>query len=511
MKILWLSLIAIACHQNCLAQDAIDPAIVQKIMQAEFADSHIPQLAQELTDQSGGRLTGSPGFKRAADWAVQEFKKWHVSYAGTESWGPFGIQWEAESFSLEAVTPYYFPIHAYPVPWSPAADHLQGEVTTITREQSLDAAWLQNHAAQFKDKFILIESSPVDTHKNFGVAATRYDQAALDTLKDTYMISPEEMKHIQVYLHNLPVCRKVLKQAGAIGIIAARGNSDNGVVMNQATYGFRKNNPMVLPEVDIANEDAQRISRLKKVVLKMNLQVKASTEEVPGMNVIAELKGSNPQLNSQVVMLGAHLDSWTAATGATDNAAGCVVMMEALRLLDSLKLKPGRTIRVALWGGEEQGLHGSFNYVTNHFREKKTRQIKPSQSNISVYFNLDNGTGRIRGIFAQNNTAVVPIFKKWFAPFDTLCANTITLHNTGSTDHLSFDWAGIPAFQFIQDPVDYNSKTHHTNLDDYDHLQIEDLKQAAVIIACFAYQASIRDEKLPAKAIDNTPFIFDGF
>lgn len=508
MKTLWLSLIAIVCSQHCLAQDAIDPAIVQKIMQAEFAGSHIPQLAQGLTDQSGGRLTASPGFNRAANWAVNEFKKWHVSYAGTEPWGPFGIQWEATSFSLDAITPYYFPIHAYPVPWSPAANNLQGEVTTITRDQSLDSSWLRNHAAQLKGKFILIESNPVDTHKNFGVSATRLDQTALDTIKDTYMISPEDMKHIQVYLHTLPLCRKIIKQAGAIGIIAARGNSDNGVVMNQATYGFKKNNPMVLPEVDIANEDAQRIIRLKNVVLKLNLKVNASKEEVHGLNVIAELKGTHPK---EIVMLGAHLDSWTAATGATDNAAGCVVMMEALRLLDSLKLPLGRTIRVALWGGEEQGLHGSFNYVINHFREKNSQQLKPSQQTISAYFNLDNGTGKIRGIFAQNNPAVIPIFQQWLAPFDTLGAKTITIHNTGSTDHLSFDWAGIPGFQFIQDPIDYNSKTHHTNLDDYDHLQIDDLKQAAVIIACFAYQASIRDEKLPAKGIDNAPFIFEDF
>jgi Zn-dependent M28 family amino/carboxypeptidase len=208
-------------------------------------------------------------------------------------------------------------------------------------------------------------------------------------------------------------------------------------------------------------------------------------------------------------MLGGHFDSWEAATGATDNAAGSIVMMEAMRLIDSLHLKPKRTIRIALWSGEEEGLLGSFGYVANHFRDKKTFALKPEQSKVSVYFNLDNGTGKIRGIFAQNDTAAKPIFEKWFAPFADLGASTVTLKNSGSTDHLSFDWAGIPGFEFIQDPIDYETRTHHTNMDDYDHLQMNDLKQAAIIVASFIYQASVRPDMIPRKPLTKDPFFFD--
>jgi Zn-dependent M28 family amino/carboxypeptidase len=184
-------------------------------------------------------------------------------------------------------------------------------------------------------------------------------------------------------------------------------------------------------------------------------------------------------------------------------------MLEAVRLLDSLGLKPKRTIRIALWGGEEQGLLGSFGYIKKHYREGE--KIKPEQAKVSAYFNLDNGTGKIRGIYAQSNQAAKPIFEQWFTPFHDLGAQTVTMANTGSTDHLSFDWAGIPGFQFVQDPIDYETRTHHSNMDDYDHLQIDDLKQAAIIVASFVYQASIRPEMLPRKPVEKGGFVFDGF
>jgi carboxypeptidase Q len=247
------------------------------------------------------------------------------------------------------------------------------------------------------------------------------------------------------------------------------------------------------------------------VELALNIKGKFYTDDTKGYNVVAEIPGTDPKLKDQIVMLGGHLDSWNAATGATDNGAGCIVMLEAVRLLDSLHLKPKRTIRIALWSGEEQGILGSYHYVKNHFGDAETGEIKKEQGKISGYFNLDNGSGKIRGIFAQGDTAVVPIFEQWLAALQGLGANTVTLHNTGSTDHLSFDWIGIPGFQFIQDPLDYETKTHHSNMDVYDYLKMDDLKQAAIVVASFVYQTSIRPDLLPRKKIVKEKFVFDGF
>jgi Zn-dependent M28 family amino/carboxypeptidase len=226
--------------------------------------------------------------------------------------------------------------------------------------------------------------------------------------------------------------------------------------------------------------------------------------------VVAEIPGTDAKLKDQVVMIGAHLDSWHAGTGATDNAAGCIVMMEVVRLLQALHVQPRRTIRIALWGAEEQGLIGSFNYVKKHFGDPKDMQLKPEQKNVSAYFNLDNGSGKIRGIFLQKNEAVRDIFASWLAPFAELNATTVTNRNTGSTDHLSFDAVGIPAFQFIQDPLDYETLTHHSNMDVMDHLMIADLKQAVIVVAGFVYNTAMRDELLPRKPLEKpTRFLFD--
>jgi len=220
-----------------------------------------------------------------------------------------------------------------------------------------------------------------------------------------------------------------------------------------------------------------------------------------GYNVIGEIPGSDPKLKNEVVMLGGHLDSWHAATGATDNAAGCAVMMEAMRILQSLGLKPKRTIRIALWSSEEQGLFGSKGYVAKHFGDPKTMELKPEQEKISAYYNLDNGGGKIRGIYLQGNEAAGTIFSEWLKPFNTLGASTITSRNTGGTDHLSFDALGIPGFQFIQDGLEYNTRTHHSNEDSYDRLIEDDLKQASSVVASFVYNTSERVDKIPRKEL----------
>jgi Zn-dependent M28 family amino/carboxypeptidase len=242
----------------------------------------------------------------------------------------------------------------------------------------------------------------------------------------------------------------------------------------------------------------------------MNVQNSFHDKDLTGYNVIAELPGTDPGLKAEVVMLGGHLDSWAAGTGATDNAAGCIVMLEVMRILKALDVQPKRTIRLALWGGEEQGLYGSFGYVKKHFGDPANMQLKPEQNKISAYYNLDNGSGKIRGIYLQNNEATRDIFKAWLEPFADLGATGITASNTGSTDHISFDAVGIPAFQFIQDPLEYETRTHHSNMDTYDHLSIEDMQQAAVVIAGFVYNTAMRAEKLPRKPLPAPArFVFD--
>jgi len=250
----------------------------------------------------------------------------------------------------------------------------------------------------------------------------------------------------------------------------------------------------------------------KGVPVRMAVELRTSFFDDDPMerNVIAELPGTDPELKKQVVMIGAHFDSWHAGTGATDNGCGSAVMIEAMRLLSELSRElghgPRRTIRIALWSGEEQGLLGSRAYVEKHFgvsggRGKPPREIKPEHAALSCYFNLDNGTGRIRGVYLQGNEAVRPIFREWLRPFHDLDAATLTLDNTGGTDHLSFDALGLPGFQFIQDPVAYSTRTHHSNMDVYDHAVAEDLKQAATIVAAFAWNAAQRDEMLPRKPL----------
>jgi carboxypeptidase Q len=497
-------------------QEKLDVNAFEKIRQAELSDSHIPYIAHYLTDVAGPRLTGSPGFKRAAEWTVATMKQWGLINATLEPWGEFGKQWELQDFSLYIRKPYSQPLRAYAEPWSyNTKGTVTGGVVVIPLQATADSNYFIKHSSEFAGKFILLTLDHENTEDFFKPVATRLADTTLANMQETYMISRAQMASYMNYFKIFHANDRILKQSGALALIEADPGNVNGTVVVQAYYGYKTTEPATIPRVSIAQEDALRIKRDvesgEKVELSLNLFAKTSSDDTKGYNVIAEIPGSDPSLKSQVVMLGGHLDSWEASTGATDNAAGCIVMMEAVRLLDSLHLRPKRTIRIALWSGEEQGLLGSINYVKNHFINGQTLTLKPEQSKVSVYFNLDNGTGKIRGIYAQDNAAAKVIFDKWFVPFHDLGATTVTIKNTGSTDHLSFDWAGIPGFEFIQDPIDYDNRTHHSNMDDYDHLQIDDLKQAAIIVASFVYQASNRPEMFPRKPVVKEKFIFDGF
>jgi Zn-dependent M28 family amino/carboxypeptidase len=253
----------------------------------------------------------------------------------------------------------------------------------------------------------------------------------------------------------------------------------------------------------VASEHYNRIVRLleKKipVSIELNIQNRFFDDSLDSFNIVAELPGTDRA--DEVVMLGAHFDSWHAGTGATDNAAGVAAMMEAVRILRASDVRLRRTVRLALWTGEEQGLLGSREYVKQQFGDRDTMQLKPAHARLSAYFNMDNGTGAIRGVYMQGNEAVRPVFMAWMEPLRNLGMTTLTIRNTGGTDHLAFDEVGLPGFQFIQDPVEYSTHSHHTNMDVYDRAQAEDLMKNSVIIASFVYHAANRDGLVPRKAL----------
>jgi carboxypeptidase Q len=392
------------------AQENVDNVAFAKIRQAEMKNSHIPQIAHYLTDVAGARLTNSPGFYRAANWAIETMKSWGLVNAALEPWGEFGKQWELQDFNMAMKLPYPQPLRAYAEPWSINTNGtLTGSVFIITPAQLMDTTYIAAHANGIKNKFVLVTGDTLNTTDNFKPTAERLADTALADMKDTYMIPPPMAEMYKSYFKSMKRADIFLKNYGALALITSDAASINGTVFVQWYYGYKVPANETIPRVDMALEDAQKLKRLvasgQQVELSLNLTGKSSTEDTKGYDVVAEIPGTDPRLKSELVMLGGHLDSWQAATGATDNAAGCMVMMEAVRLLDSLHLKPKRTIRIALWSGEEQGLLGSFNYVRNHFMSDDFK-VKPEQEKVSVYFNLDNGTGRIRGIFAQNNPAV---------------------------------------------------------------------------------------------------------
>jgi carboxypeptidase Q len=503
------------CSVSLFAQqETIDTAAFTKIRNAELKDSHIPALAHYLTEVPGPRLTNSSGYKRAGQWAVETMKKWGLTNTTMEPWGDFGKGWEIEDFSISLKAPYSQSLTAYPEPWSGnTKGEVHSSVVILPQDKVMDTAYLIKHVDEYKGKFILVVGKAPAYEENFKPSATRYTDTELTNMQDTYMLTRAMMEGYLGYFKLLNRLSAIIQNSGAVAVITSGNSNTNGTVFVQGFLGYKTNTTESMPKVAIASEDGQRIRRLIEsghtVELNLNVKAKFTDADIKGYNVVAEIPGSDPKLKAQLVMLGGHMDAWAASGGATDNGAGCIVMMEAVRLLDSLHLQPKRTIRIALWGGEEQGLLGSYGYVKNHYRGTDMA-IKPEQANVSAYFNLDNGTGKIRGIFAQSNNAVKPIFDQWFKPFNDLGASTVTLKNTGSTDHLAFDWAGIPGFEFIQDPIDYETRTHHSNQDDYDHLQIEDLKQASIIVASFVYQASIRPDMLPRKALEKGTFVFDG-
>jgi carboxypeptidase Q len=491
----------------------IDTAMVNRIRDEGLNRSQVAPIAHELTDVAGPRLTNSPGWHRAADWIIQTVEGWGLTNAKKEAWGEYGYGWTAEKTSLSLRKPYYSPLIAYAVPWSGSTN---GPITaSVFFVQKMDSGWIASHLDRMKGKILLLRPQQTDTflRSDFKPDAERYTDSALAALGDTYMLSRDILKMIVPYFAHMMNISNMLMKSGAVAVLGTDDGRD-GTVFVQSLIGYRKKDTRTLPNLEVAKEDFLRLMRLaedgKEVTLELQSDTKFYDQDLQGHNVVAEIPGTDPTLKAEVVMLGGHLDSWSAATGATDNGAGCIIALEAVRILKTLGVKPRRTIRIALWDGEEEGLLGSFHYVKNHFGDPADMKLKPEQAKVSVYFNLDNGSGKIRGIFAQGNDKAAAIFKQWLVPFADLGASAVTMHNTGSTDHLSFDAIGIPGFQFVQDPLDYETRTHHSNEDNYDHLRMNDMKQAATIEAAFVYLAAMRPEMMPRKPLGQPEkFIFD--
>jgi hypothetical protein len=524
------------------AKDPNDP--IEKIKDEGMNRSQVMQTLSYLSDVIGPRLTASPGMKRSNEWTRDQLTKWGLQNAHLESWGPFGRGWTLKRFSAQVSDPLTIPLIAYPKAWSPGtAGPLTAEVVYFDAKDDAD---LERFKGKLKGAIVLT-SAMREVKAHFEAPGTRRDEKDLLALADApepgrggagggrgrFLGSPEQRAAFAFAAKKLRFCY----DEGAALLIDPSRAGDGGTIFVQSASlplaagvdpldpnaprqvpVYDKNAPKALPQLVLAVEHYNRIARMitagENVKMTVDLAVDWQDADPMGYNTVAESPGTD--LKDEVVMLGGHMDSWHAGTGATDNAAGVSVAMEAVRILQALNLKPRRTIRIALWTGEEQGLLGSRAYVAEHFGKMDTPAgapaggpgarpaagtlvAKPDYEKFSAYFNLDNGTGKVRGVYLQGNESVRALFRQWLVPFRDMGAATLSISNTGGTDHLSFDAIGLPGFQFIQDEIEYDTRTHHSNQDVFDRIQGDDMKQAATIMAAFVYNAATRDEKLPRK------------
>lgn len=549
-SVLILSVAASAAAQT----ERIDMAAIQRIRDEGFNRSKVMETSSWLTDVYGPRLTASPIAKQAGDWTIQQLRSWGISNPRYEMWGPFGRGWVAERFHMQVLAPVPFPVIAYPNAWSEGTDGVKsGEVVLVTIPASavgdtakyvgrLRGKWIVTAPVralnprctadvqrQSDEALRAMENPPAGGggRGRGGVAAAMAAAACRGEPFDSagYVAAQAAAAQNATGRGGAPAggrgaggagggrgaaggpafnLNNWLLSQGALGILAP-GSGDYGTVFTGGGGNRALNAPRTLPAFTLAAEHYNRILRIMEkglpVTLEAELKSRFYTETANTFNIIAEIPGTDARLKEEVVIIGAHFDSWHAGTGATDNVAGSATMLEAMRILKTLNLPMKRTVRIALWTGEEQGLLGSRAYVREKygFVDSLGQHFTPDHEKVTAYFNVDNGGGAIRGIYTQGNEAIAPIFKQWLAPFTDLRATTVTTGNTGGTDHQSFDAVGIPGFQFIQDGLDYNTRTHHSNMDTYERLMPHDMMRNSVIVASFVYMAANRDGRLPRK------------
>jgi hypothetical protein len=489
------------------AQEKLDFQMADRIRREGLENSKITDLLIYLCDIYGPRLPASPQYVKAGEWVVAKAKELGLAGAAMEPYGTFGRSWELQKYYAAMTAPQYMPIIGYPKAWTPGTNGvLKGPAVLIQPKAVAD---LDKYKGRLKDAIVLTQGEQ-DLPISFDPMASRLLETDLARLA----LAPEPglrrqaapaMQDAMALAQLRQAAAKFLKAEGA-GVIIEPGRGKYGTVFVASGGSRAKGAEMPLPAVVIAVEHYNRIVRIlqKDVPVEMEVEVQArfTADDQPGTNVVAEIPGVDKKLKAELVMLGGHFDTWHAGTGATDDGAGCAVAIEAMRILKALGVQPRRTIRMALWDAEEQGFVGSRGYVVNHFFDRAKKEKKAEYDRLSAYFNFDNGSGKIRGIYAQGNSAAVPIFEEWLRPVRDLGAATVVLRNTGGTDHLPFDAAGLPGFQFIQDSLEYGTLTHHSNMDVYDHLSRTDLMQAATVMAWFVYNAAMRDEMMPRKYLD---------
>jgi len=493
------------------AQEKIDLQVVQRLRKEGLENSKVMEYLSYLSDVHGPRLSESPQYRKAGEWVVTTLTGLGLVNGKMEPYGQFGRGWELQKFYGAMTAPQYMPLIAYPKAWTPGTNGLvKGNpvLVSVTAVQELE-----KFKGQLKGAIVLTQGEQPDDI-SFDPSAFRLSDEDLKKLELAPLPGaapavPARMQEMMARRQLQQAVSKFLKDEGA-AVILEPSRGKNGTVWVQSGGSQSKDAPLPLPQVVVSAEPYDRIIRIlkKKIPVTLEIEVAArfTDDDLQGYNVVAEIPGVDKKLKDEIVVLGGHFDTWHGGTGATDDGAGCAVAMEAVRILKAIGVQPRRTIRIAMWDAEEQGFVGSRGYVTNHFFDRAKKEKKPEYDKFSVYFNFDNGSGKIRGIYAQGNNAAVPIFEAWLGPFHDLGATAVTIRNTGGTDHLSFDGVGLPGFQFIQDDLEYDTLTHHSTMDVYDHTSAGDLMQASTVMAWFVYNAAMRDQKMPRKYFDpNAP------
>lgn len=520
----WLIALLAIVVSPIIRADAVDRGTINKIVDEGFNHSELPQTAQYLMDRIGGRMTNSPQMRAAEKWTQEQFRRWDLKNVRTEGFD-FGRGWSIERSEVRMTSPRVLPLRAIPVAWTPATNGtLQAQIIVAPLKRERDfAQW----KGKLSGKIVLVDRPSEGSEPADRVPFRR--------------LSDEDLGKLDVYTqpsHSETETAKILKrdafEAKRDAFLAAEGalawiheSYRDGGLLHGEGYAYRVGATPKLPGVEVAAEDYRKLARLAKTgvtpTLEITSDVKFHDEDPNAYNIFADIPGRDAKAG--YVMAGAHLDSWAAADGAQDNGAGTVTIMEAARILAKLGLKPKRTIRFALWSAEEQALLGSLTFVERHLAQRapiadpdkaklnpyftwRTRwpiTPLPESTALAGYFNVDNGSGKVRGIYTEGNVAVVPIFREWLEPFASMGVTTVAAQPTGGTDHEFMQSVGVPAFQFIQDPLDYGSRIHHSSLDSYDHLKLADLKQAAVVLASMLWMSAEREQPLPRMPVQRKP------
>ncbi len=502
------------------AQEEVDQLVISRIKEEGFQRSQVMETLSWLSDVYGPRFVGTPAYREAAEWAENEMEKWGLQNVTLEGVDKKVRGWAAESFSVEMIKPRYMPINAWPAAYTKSTD---GIITGVPQFINLKFDWknppldsLMEYKDQLKGKIVFWEDGdPAGPY--FEPFALRWTDAELSHTEQA--INPIAKEPLEPWTSEQPIAKRLAQKTNTVekqrqlikfflreGVAALvfPSSADHGIIHAEKYQFSGIDDIKAVPTFFIAKEQFARIRRMvdKKVMPTIRLHLETAFYEAPknNVNIFVEITGADKKVADEVVLLGAHFDSWHAGTGATDNAAGAAVMMEALRILKKIGVRPRRTIKLALWTGEEHAHIGSLDFSTKYLGNINTGKPVDKPVKISAYFNHDGGSGKIRGIYLQGNEVLRPVFKSYLAPFSNLGVNTLSIENTSYTDHEILDAFYVPAFQFIQDPLNYNKVTHHTNLDVYENVIEDDLKINAVIIAALAYQIAMRDEMLPRKS-----------